>query len=93
MKPAKKASIGKLLTFSNELYGRVNHIDKDHGLRVINFEYEGSFEEIIDKIGNAPIPPYIEKTLKDKTKYQTVYAKHDDLLQPQLQVYILLINF
>lgn len=77
MKPAKKASIGKLLTFSNELYGRVNHIDKDHGLRVINFEYEGSFEEIIDKIGNAPIPPYIEKTLKDKTKYQTVYAKHD----------------
>lgn len=77
MKPARKAHIGQPLKFSDSLYGKVTDVEKEHGLRIIKFEYEGSFEEIIDKIGYAPIPPYIETPLEDKTKYQTVYAKYE----------------
>lgn len=49
----------------------------DEGNRLIRFEYEGIFEEILDKLGQMPLPPYIHHQLKDKNRYQTVYAKHD----------------
>ena len=48
----------------------------DDGNRVISFEYDGNFYEILDKIGNMPLPPYITEKLKDNSRYQTIYAKH-----------------
>ena len=49
----------------------------EEGNRLIQFTYEGIFEEILDKLGQMPLPPYITHQLKDKNRYQTVYAKHD----------------
>ena len=49
----------------------------DEGNRLIRFEYEGIFEEILDRLGQMPLPPYITHQLKDKNRYQTVYAEHD----------------
>ena len=49
----------------------------EEGNRLIQFSYEGIFEEILDKLGQMPLPPYITHQLKDKNRYQTVYAKHD----------------
>ena len=49
----------------------------DEGNRLIQFEYDGIFEEILDKLGQMPLPPYITHQLKDKNRYQTVYAKHE----------------
>ena len=49
----------------------------DEGNRLIQFQYKGIFEEILDKLGQMPLPPYITHQLKDKNRYQTVYAKHD----------------
>lgn len=49
----------------------------DDGNRLIKFSYEGIFEEILDKLGQMPLPPYITHQLKDKNRYQTVYAKYD----------------
>ena len=74
VKPGKRAKIGAIIEFSEELKGEIIGTTQG-GLRVIAFEYEGIFEEIIDKIGLMPTPPYIHETLKDKNRYQTVYAK------------------
>ena len=49
----------------------------EEGNRLIRFEYEGIFEEILDKLGEMPLPPYITHKLQDKNRYQTVYAKHE----------------
>ena len=49
----------------------------DEGNRLIQFHYEGIFEEILDQLGEMPLPPYITHKLKDKNRYQTVYAKHE----------------
>lgn len=49
----------------------------DEGNRLIRFEYDGIFEEILDKLGEMPLPPYISHKLQDKNRYQTVYAKHE----------------
>lgn len=49
----------------------------EEGNRLIQFQYEGIFEEILDRLGQMPLPPYITHQLKDKNRYQTVYAKHD----------------
>ena len=58
------------------LKGEVLEIAEE-GNRLIRFEYEGIFEEILDKLGQMPLPPYITHQLKDRNRYQTVYAKHD----------------
>ena len=50
---------------------------EDEGNRLIQFHYDGIFEEILDQVGQMPLPPYITHQLKDKNRYQTVYAKHD----------------
>lgn len=76
VKPGKKCTVGKKLTISNELSLTVQDIT-DSGERIVKFDYDGVFEEILDKLGNMPLPPYIKAKLKDKTRYQTVYAKHD----------------
>lgn len=75
-RPGKKTKIGQRIIYSDELSGTVTDI-LDGGLRVIRFEYEGVFAEILDRVGLMPLPPYITEKLADKSRYQTVYAKTD----------------
>lgn len=77
VKPGKKAKPGTKIIFGQGLLvGEVLEIVED-GNRLIQFSYEGIFEEILDKLGQMPLPPYITHQLKDKNRYQTVYAKHE----------------
>ena len=76
VKPGKKAKIGTRISFGDGLLvGEVVDIVEE-GNRLIHFEYEGIFEEILDRLGKMPLPPYITHQLEDKNRYQTVYAKH-----------------
>ena len=75
VKPGKKMKIGTKCIFSEELSLEVIDIKED-GNRVVEFSYEGIFQEILDKLGNMPLPPYIKEKLKDKERYQTVYSKN-----------------
>lgn len=75
-RPGKKTGIGQKIIYSDELSGTVTDVIEG-GLRVIKFEYEGVFNEILDRIGLMPLPPYITEKLSDKSRYQTVYAKTD----------------
>ena len=73
----KKVRVGTRLTFGDGLLkGEVIDI-VDEGNRLIRFTYDGIFEEILDQLGQMPLPPYITHELKDKNRYQTVYAKYD----------------
>ena len=74
-KPAKKLKIGTKIKFSDELIGEVVGF-ADEGIRYIKFDFEGVFEDILDRIGQMPLPPYITKKLEDKSRYNTVYAEH-----------------
>ncbi len=76
VKPGKKCTVGKKLIISDELSCTVQDIT-DSGERIVKFEYDGVFEEILEKVGSMPLPPYIKEKLKDKDRYQTVYAKYD----------------
>ena len=77
VKPGNKARPGTVISFGGGiLKGTVLDV-VDEGNRLIQFEYEGIFEEILDQLGQMPLPPYITHQLKDKNRYQTVYAKHD----------------
>ena len=77
VKPGKKARPGARIVFGDGiLKGEVLEV-VDEGNRLIRFEYEGIFEEILDRLGQMPLPPYITHQLKDKNRYQTVYAEHD----------------
>ena len=77
VKPGKKAKPGTKIIFGDGLLvGEVIDVIED-GNRLIQFSYEGIFEEILDQLGQMPLPPYITHTLKDKNRYQTVYAKYD----------------
>lgn len=77
VKPGKKARVGAVLDFGDGLLsGEVMDV-LEEGNRLIRFTYEGIFEEILDKLGQMPLPPYITHELKDKNRYQTVYAKYD----------------
>lgn len=76
-KPGKKARPGMRLSFGGGLlHAEVQEV-VDEGNRLIRFEYEGIFEEILDQLGQMPLPPYITHQLKDKNRYQTVYAKYE----------------
>ena len=76
VKPGKKAKIGTKISFGEGLLiGEVVDI-VDEGNRLIQFTYEGIFEEILDRLGQMPLPPYITHQLEDKNRYQTVYATH-----------------
>ena len=75
VRPGKKMKIGTKVIFSNELSGIVKDIKED-GNRIIEFSYEGIFNEILDKLGNVPLPPYIKEELKEAEEYQTVYSKN-----------------
>lgn len=77
VKPGKKARIGTKISFGDGRL-RAEVIDiVEEGNRLIQFSYEGIFEEILDELGNMPLPPYITHELKDKNRYQTVYAKQE----------------
>ncbi len=77
VKPGKKAKPGTVITFGDGLLtGTVVDI-VDEGNRLIQFSYEGIFEEVLDKLGEMPLPPYITHKLQDKNRYQTVYAKYE----------------
>ncbi|MBE5926671.1 MAG: tRNA preQ1(34) S-adenosylmethionine ribosyltransferase-isomerase QueA [Lachnospiraceae bacterium] len=77
VKPGRKAKVGTKLDFGEGLMtGSIIDIVEE-GNRLIKFEYEGIFEEILDKLGQMPLPPYITHQLKDKNRYQTVYAVHE----------------
>lgn len=75
LKPAKKLKIGQKLYIgeNKELVAELMEIRED-GNRVLKFEYEGAFEEVLDKLGKMPLPPYIVESLQKKERYQTVYA-------------------
>ena len=79
-RPGKKARVGDEIIFGGEgpedfdLLCRVTELKED-GNRIVEFEYDGIFEEILDKLGQMPLPPYITHRLEDKNRYQTVYAK------------------
>ena len=76
VKPGKKAKPGTKISFGEGLLiGEVLDV-LDEGNRLIQFSYEGIFEEILDQLGQMPLPPYITHQLEDKNRYQTVYAKH-----------------
>ena len=76
VKPGKKARIGNVIRFSDELSCEVIG-DTDFGGRIVRFDYKGIFEEILDRLGETPLPPYIHEKLEDKERYQTVYNKEE----------------
>lgn len=76
VKPGKKAKVGTKISFGNGLLvGEVMDVVEE-GNRLIQFTYEGIFEEILDQLGQMPLPPYITRQLEDQNRYQTVYATH-----------------
>ena len=77
VKPGRKAKTGTRISFGDGLLkGEVIDV-VDEGNRLIRFEYDGIFEEILDQLGQMPLPPYITHQLKDKDRYNTVYAAHE----------------
>lgn len=77
VKPGRKCKPGTVVVFGEGLLkGTILEVVED-GNRLIQFSYQGIFEEILDHLGQMPLPPYITHELKDKNRYQTVYAKHD----------------
>lgn len=77
VKPGKKARPGAVISFGDGiLTGKVLDIVEE-GNRLIQFSYEGIFEEVLDRLGEMPLPPYITHKLQDKNRYQTVYAKYE----------------
>ena len=77
VKPGKKARTGAVIVFGDGiLKGEIIDVLED-GNRLIQFQYKGIFEEILDELGQMPLPPYITHKLKDKNRYQTVYAKYE----------------
>ncbi|MCR5161024.1 MAG: tRNA preQ1(34) S-adenosylmethionine ribosyltransferase-isomerase QueA [Lachnospiraceae bacterium] len=77
VKPGRKCRPGSKIVFGEGLLtGEITEVIDD-GNRIIHFTYEGIFEEILDRLGEMPLPPYITHELKDRNRYQTVYAKYD----------------
>lgn len=77
VKPGKKARVGAFILFGEDLLkGEIIEV-LDDGNRLIEFTYNGIFEEVLDSLGEMPLPPYITHKLQDKNRYQTVYAKYD----------------
>ncbi len=77
VKPGKKARVGAQLVIAENLSLEVLGNIEESGSRRVKFIYDGVFEDIISSLGEMPLPPYITEKLKDKERYQTVYAKHD----------------
>lgn len=76
LKPGRIAKPGATFCFGDKLKARVESIGED-GSRVVEFFYDGNFEQILDELGEMPLPPYIQEKLQDKSRYNTVYSKVD----------------
>jgi S-adenosylmethionine:tRNA ribosyltransferase-isomerase len=76
VKPAKKVRVGTLVSFGDGRLKAICKAELEHGGRIIEFQYQGIFHEILDSLGEMPLPPYITEQLEDKERYQTVFAKH-----------------
>ncbi|WP_438497249.1 tRNA preQ1(34) S-adenosylmethionine ribosyltransferase-isomerase QueA [Paenibacillus sp. IHBB 3054] len=76
VKPGKKLKTGAVIIFSDELRAVIED-EADMGGRTLRFMYEGIFQEILDRLGTMPLPPYIKETLDDRERYQTVYARYE----------------
>lgn len=77
LRPGKKAKPGAVFIFGDgELEGEILEI-LEGGNRLVRFRYQGIFEEVLDRLGNVPLPPYIKKDLADRERYQTVYSKYE----------------
>ncbi|BCS82185.1 tRNA preQ1(34) S-adenosylmethionine ribosyltransferase-isomerase QueA [Anaerocellum diazotrophicum] len=75
-RPGKKARKGRKFVFGNgELKAEVLHVNQEEGTRIVRFYYEGVFEEVLERLGKIPLPPYIKEELDDLSRYQTVYSK------------------
>lgn len=74
MRPARKARKGSVIKISDELSAEVEEVG-EYGVRTVKFDFDGVFEDILDRVGNMPLPPYIHEKLADKTRYNTVYSK------------------
>ncbi|OTN75410.1 S-adenosylmethionine:tRNA ribosyltransferase-isomerase [Enterococcus sp. 8G7_MSG3316] len=77
IKPAKRAKVGTKITFGDGRLEAVVEEELDHGGRIIRFSYDGIFLEILESLGEMPLPPYIKERLEDPDRYQTVYAKEN----------------
>ncbi len=77
VKPGKKAKVGTRIVFGDGLLSCEVTDIVEEGNRIVRFSFEGIFEEILDKLGQMPLPPYITHELKDRDRYQTVYARYD----------------
>ena len=77
VKPGKKAKVGTKIIFGNGVLTATVIDVVEEGNRLVQFHYEGIFEEILDRLGQMPLPPYITHQLEDKNRYQTVYAKYE----------------
>ncbi len=75
VKPAKRVKAGTVISFGDGKLKAVCMKELEHGGRILDFQYEGIFYEILDELGEMPLPPYIKETLDDQDRYQTVYAK------------------
>ncbi|WML40688.1 tRNA preQ1(34) S-adenosylmethionine ribosyltransferase-isomerase QueA [Neobacillus sp. OS1-2] len=75
IKPAKRVKEGTKLVFGDGLLTAVCTATEDHGGRILDFNYEGIFYEVLDQLGEMPLPPYIKEQLDDRDRYQTVYAR------------------
>ena len=75
VRPAKRISVGTIVNFGDGLLKAECIEEDDEGIRVFKFSYQGIFYEILDKLGEMPLPPYIHEKLADRNRYQTVYAK------------------
>ena len=78
LKPAKRLKMGQKIIFSEGLLEAELVEIKEDGNRVLKFSFQGNFEEILDKLGEMPVPPYISEKLEDRSRYQTVYAKEGE---------------
>lgn len=76
VKPAKRIDVGTRIIFSDELSARCLEV-REEGIRILKLEYTKILYEILDKLGEMPLPPYIKSHLEDKDRYQTVYAKNE----------------
>lgn len=76
VKPAKRINVGTNIIFSDELSAECVKTEED-GIRILKLKYQGILYEILDRLGEMPLPPYIKEKLQDKDRYQTVYAKYE----------------
>jgi S-adenosylmethionine:tRNA ribosyltransferase-isomerase len=75
LKPAKRAQVGTIVSFGDGCLKAIVKKELEHGGKIVEFSYQGIFLEVLETLGEMPLPPYIHKKLQDKERYQTVYAK------------------